>query len=300
MMAFRLATPSCWSICGKCRTSTDPIGATAYASARWCGGAISRTTSGSRRRSDAAPKRRRTSRIIRSATAAPSAAASRMPIRPPRCPASRSPATRHRDRGARRARDRCRPPISSWAHLRPRSAPDEIITGVRFRPGPPAGAGPSRSSRAVAATSRSPASRSITSGRRGLARNVHIGVLGAASCTAPARQGRGGARGQSRRRRRRSQRLAAAAARRGRAAERHSCQRRLPARAGRARWSSARSMPRWPEEESTMQVRMMVNGKPVEAEVEPRARRWPTACASSASSPARIWAASTASAGRAR
>ena len=91
MMAFRIAQPSLLVDLRKLPGLDEiKIGAGRRAARR--AGALARHP---RRQAARQPRirccrrRSRTSRITRSATAAPSAAASRMPIRPPRCPASR-------------------------------------------------------------------------------------------------------------------------------------------------------------------------------------------------------------------
>ena len=88
MMAFRIAQPSLLVDLRKlpglqARSRSAP---TACGSARWCAGATSSTTSGSPPRIRCSRPRSPMSRTTRSATAAPSAAASRTPIRPSEMP----------------------------------------------------------------------------------------------------------------------------------------------------------------------------------------------------------------------
>ena len=94
------------------------------------------------------PRRSGTSRTRRSATAAPSAAASRTPTRPPSCPPSRSRWTPSSSWPARADRERSRPPSSSAARSRPRSRP----TRSSPRCGCPGGPAVTRSSSSPAST----------------------------------------------------------------------------------------------------------------------------------------------------
>ena len=90
--AWCRCSPSAWhsrrcsSTCASSASSRHRISENGgLRSAPWCAGATSRTTAARRGASAAARPRSPTSRIIRSATAARSAAASPTPIRPPRC-----------------------------------------------------------------------------------------------------------------------------------------------------------------------------------------------------------------------
>ena len=204
------------------------------------------------------------SRITRSATAAPSAAASRMPIRPPKCPASRvtcdaeiaviGKAGARDHRGRRflpgRADHRARSPTRSS----PRSG---------CRPGRRRGAGASRSSRAAAAISRWPASRCSTmrtrrQGAQRPCRRDRRRRPAAAAC------GRRKRRSTARRSTRRSIAKVGEPPRRRRSIRRTTSTPAPPIAArSPARWSSARSRPRR-RSVNAMPTKFEVNGKPVE------------------------------------
>ena len=169
VLAFRLAEPSAArrsAQAARARPHRHRRRRSASRRAR-CAGATSSATSGSPRRIRCCRRRSRMSRIIRSAIAAPSAAASRMPIPPRRCRASPSPAMARSRSSARRARGQSRRPISSPGRSRRRWRPTRSSPSCVCRPGPRRGAGASRNSRAGAAISRSPASRCSTISKRG-------------------------------------------------------------------------------------------------------------------------------------
>ena len=266
---------------------------TASGSARWCAGATSSTTSGSPPRIRCCRRRSRTSRITRSATAAPSAAAcahadpaSEMPGIAQTCDAEISVIGKA---GARtiKAADFFQGALTTALE------PDEIITEMHLPAWPAArryGFQEFARRRGDFAMAGVALYYDIDGGK---AANAHIGVFGVGDCQRrlPKAEGRAerpcgrrGARRQGRRGRRR----------RGRAAGGHPRQRRLPPRAHRHA-HRARAQGRGGEvEQHDHEIRSQRQAGQRRCRAAADARRLPAprACAS----PAPTSAASTASA----